>query len=138
VDFSNEVVGRFNIENVFDFQVFDFAAKNDSLYHYDIVENKLTPVFTLDFGGAEHTAHMYIKSPLHYMGSVTIGMNTVKDDEGNTMSTTIDRYYIVDKRTLKASYFRLKNDFLGDIEIGGPIWAFKNGYFSQNIDLGVT
>ncbi|MDR1121916.1 MAG: 6-bladed beta-propeller [Dysgonamonadaceae bacterium] len=136
-DFSNEIIGTFNNENIFDFQVFDFSARNDSLYHYDITENKLTPVFTMDFDGAEPAAHIYVELPLHYMGSLVIGMNTVRDDRGNTMSTPINKYYIVDKKTLKASYFRLKNDFLGNIEIDWPIWQFKNGYFSQNMDPSV-
>jgi hypothetical protein len=63
-------------------------------------------------------------------------MKTVKTERGET-STTVDAYFIVDKKSLKASYFRLKNDFLGDMEIGAPVWSFSNGYFSQNYDPSV-
>jgi hypothetical protein len=136
-DFNNEIYGRFNNEGVFDFHIFKFfEPRADSLYHYDIAENKLTPVFTLDFGGSEITTHMYVELPLHYMGYVAIGMTTVRTDF-STISVPVNKYFIVNKKTLKSSYFRLKNDFLGDIEINEPGWHFKDGYFFQNYDPSV-
>jgi hypothetical protein len=137
VDFSNEVIGRFNVENVFDFFIFDFNSKPDTLYHYDIDSNKVIPVFTVDFeGAATIPIHSYTEIPGYYMGTITQGLETKVTEQGSA-STTIDCYFIVDKNTLKASYFRLKNDFLGDMEIGYPVWAFSNGYFSQNCDPSI-
>jgi hypothetical protein len=137
VDFSNEIIGGFNDENVFDFYILNFFnLKSDSLYHYDAENNKLTPVFTIDFGNSPIPIHSYRETPGHYMGTITEAMKTVKTEHGEA-STTIDNYFIVDKKSLKASYFRLKNDFLGDIEIGAPVWFFSNGYFSYNYDPSV-
>jgi hypothetical protein len=43
---------------------------------------------------------------------------------------------IVDKKTLKGAFFKLENDFLGNIEIEWPIYSFNNGYFIRNYDPG--
>ncbi|MDR2010350.1 MAG: 6-bladed beta-propeller [Bacteroidales bacterium] len=138
VDFSNEVISGFNNENVFDFQIFKFFEPgNDSLYHYDIEKNILTPVFTLDFSGSEISTHAYMELPQHYTGNFAVMLQTTVTGENSTATTPVDKFYIVDKKTLKASYFRLKNDFLGGIEVDNPIWRFKNGYFSQNCDPSV-
>jgi hypothetical protein len=137
VDFSNEIIGRFNNENVFDFHIFNFFEPvADSLYHYDIENNKLIPVFTVDFGGATVTTHSYVELPQHYIGNIAVAMETKQTDYG-TESTTIDKCFIVDKKSLKASYFRLKNDFLGDMEVDVPTRFFKNGYFFINFDPSV-
>jgi hypothetical protein len=138
IDFSNEIYGGFNNEGIFDFHIFCFfKPRVDSLYHYDIEKNILTPVFTLDFGGSEISTHAYRELPQHYTGNVAVMQKTVAVSEKYTETTNVSKYYIVDKKTLKASYFRLKNDFMGGIEVDNPIWRFKNGYFSQNCDPSV-
>lgn len=137
-DYSNEIIGGFNNEGIFDFFIFNFfKPRPDSLYHYDIAENKLTPVFTLDFGGSEISPHAYMELPQHYIGSVAIVLETSGAAFG-TYTSAINKFYIVDKKTLKASYFRLKNDFLGNMEIDDPVWKkFQNGYFIQNFDPSI-
>jgi hypothetical protein len=136
VDFSNEIISGFNDENVFDFYIFNFFdLKPDSMYHYNVENNTLTPVFTMDFG-ATIPIHSYSEIPGHYIGSISEAIVTTKTEYGET-STTVDNYFIVDKKTLKASYFRLKNDFLGDMEIGTPVWRFNGGYFRQNLDPSI-
>ena len=45
-------------------------------------------------------------------------------------------HYIVDKKTGKGSFFKLYNDYFGNLEIDYPSYAFSNGYYIRNIEPG--
>ncbi|MCD7932957.1 MAG: energy transducer TonB [Tannerellaceae bacterium] len=43
---------------------------------------------------------------------------------------------IIDKNTLKGTYYELVNDYLGNMPIAYPMGYFSNGYFLMNMDPG--
>jgi hypothetical protein len=49
-------------------------------------------------------------------------------------TTKNHKYYVLEKATLKGAYFKLKNDFLGDIEIESPFITFSDGYYAVNYE----
>ena len=59
-----------------------------------------------------------------------------KQIDERTQTTQNQRYYIVDKNTLKGAFFVLENDFLGGEEIGWPIYVISGEYYSRNADPG--
>lgn len=93
-----------------------FNTASDTLYHYNIEKNTLEPKFTKDFGEAKFIS-VSREIPGYYFFSFYN-----KDNPS--------RKIIVDKTTLDANYFTLKNDFFGNIEVS-PV--FSNGYFINNI-----
>lgn len=127
-DFSNEV---FSFESFgdFSFNLFKFFGPfNDSLYQYKT--GKIIPVFTTNFGRAEHQIpiHHYFEIPGYY-GLV---IESVKEQRGNSKISSIDEIIVVNKITHQANKVKLVNDFLGGIEMNISN-TFKNGMFIQNM-----
>lgn len=137
-DFNSEVFCNFNQPDVFDLSLYCMMPPRvDSLYQYDTKANRLHPVFTF-----QHTTtdpipwHGYIEWPDHFAGNFS-GPPVVRKTEFGTASTPGETYhYLVDKKTGKGSYFKLYNDYFGNLEIGYPSYAFSNGYFTRNIEPG--
>jgi hypothetical protein len=130
-DFSNEV-GAFKTGDNYHFSIFTFEPRADSLYRYDVSQNKLTPIFTLDFGRQERSIHGYGETANYYFGDTS----EPRRIDDYTQTTQNNRFYIIDKGTLKGAFFKLENDFLGNMEIEWPIYSFSNGYFVRNYDPG--
>lgn len=129
-DFSNEVNSNKNTAG-FDCSLFTFREdRQDTLYHYNIPENRLEPKFTLDFKNKPWKIHSYEELPHHFLGTVTVE----KKLSDNISVTEYPSKYIVDKKTLKGGFYRLYNDFLGGLPLK---WAaFYNGYYFWNVDPG--
>ncbi|GHT67439.1 hypothetical protein AGMMS50239_30610 [Bacteroidia bacterium] len=130
-DFSNEV-SAFKTNNNFDFFIFSFVPRADSIYRYNTVQNKLIPLFTLDFKNRERTIHFYSELPNYFMGE----FSEPKKITEHLTTTQNNRFYIIDKNTLKGSFFKLENDFLGNVEITYPIFRFNDEYYVCNVDPG--
>ena len=93
-----------------------FNTASDTLYHYNIEKNTLEPKFAKDFGDKKYISvsreipgYFYF-----YYYSRDIGSKNI----------------LVDKKTLDAKYFNLKNDFFGNIDAAS---IFSNGYFINNV-----
>ena len=129
-DFSNEVASNKNTDG-FDCSLFTFFEQRpDSIYHYNTKDNKLDPKFTLDFNNKPWKIHWYEELPLHFIGNVTVE----KKLDQYTSTTEYPAKFIVDKKTFKGGFYKLYNDFMGDIPIS---WAaFGNGYYTWSIEPG--
>lgn len=119
-----------------------FRGKIDSVYYVDFDKNKLIPCFTMNFGNRELQAHFYQEWPDHFVGSTSelITIATAADDGTINMVTTGEEpaYYIVDKKTLKGSFFKIENDYFGGVPVDTPPHIFHNGYgyYTRNMDPG--
>ncbi len=129
-DFSNEVISDKNIDG-FDCALFTFFEQRpDTLYHYDMVNHRLDAKFTLDFKGSSPKIHWYQELPLHFLGNLTVE----KKLNEQTSVTEYPAKFIVDKKTLKGAFYKMHNDYLGDMPMD---WAmFLNGYYVWNVDPG--
>lgn len=132
-DYSNEVYSYNNTAS-FDFQLLKFyQEKQDTLYHYNIVRNSVEPVFSLNASmDPGEIIYNYIELPLCFMISVNYIQYNVKPetDIGST------KLIMVDKKTHKAHYVRVVNDFLGGVELE-PFYlslCFRNGYFTSAME----
>ena len=110
-DFSNEV---FMDNNTNDYGVMLMvimpAPRTDSLYHYNAAQNRLEARFTVEYPNKEKIPwHGYSEYPRHFIGDVSVPIQVSE----NTWSGSKPAKYIIDKKTLHGSYFRLYNDFLG-------------------------
>jgi hypothetical protein len=133
-DFSNEIVSAKNTSDMVAFE-FTFDSRPDTLYHFDSKANKLVPRFVVDYGdNASFQYPVYTELPNHYMGYFSA--KELKQVGPGSFTTTNHVFFVVEKSTLKGDFFKLINDFLGDMMIEWPIYAFSNGYFIKNYDPG--
>lgn len=129
--FNNEIMSGKNTSNL-DAFLFTFGTRLDTLYHYDTKTNKLIPRFTANYGSSKIPIFTYVELPFHYMGS----FSELKQIDQYSSVATKYMFFVIEKATLKGSYFKLKDDYLSDTEIGWPSYAFSNGYFTRNYDPG--
>ena len=129
-DFSNEVSGG-RIGNDFSMYILFYPERADSVYHYNTKVNKLDPVFTLKYKN-EPPIHGLNEMKRYFMG------NLAERHQIDEYSATVKNmtYFLVDKTTLKGSFFTLVNDYLGDLEIDWPNYKFEDEYFALNMDPG--
>jgi hypothetical protein len=116
-DYSNEVFSASCGNDLTYYYLARWAAKTDSLYHYSETGNTLSPAFTVQLIDEEER-HDYMELPAHYL----IYMSADRPDFTKAL---------VDKRTLKGAFFRLRIDMLGDIP--GDMIVFDNGYGIANM-----
>ena len=130
-DFSNEMLANRSTEQL-DLNISTFfELRKDTLYHYDTENNKMLPQFTIDFGGKDIPMHTYFELPRHFMGIVSAS----KEVAEGTVESVDEKAFIVDKETLKCSYYQVYNDYLGDIPLGIYIgWACRDGYYAANLE----
>lgn len=132
-DFSNEVLMGKNTSN-YEVMLGAIAPspRIDSLYHYNVVKNRLEARFTAEPLDKEKIPyHSYFEYPNHFAGYVTVPVQI----SANTWEGRHPMYYIVDKKTLHGSYFRLYNNFLGTKKMRiSP--SFSNGYYVINMEPG--
>ena len=134
-DFSNEVISGFNIPGTFDVNILCIMpTRVDSLYRYDGDNSRLIPTFTLNFANTDKIPwHGYGEWPHHFIGDFSEPPVEVAPGSWTNGKTF---HYIVDKKTGKGSFFKLYNDYFGNLEIDYPSYAFSNGYYIRNIEPG--
>lgn len=133
-DFSNEIESSQNT-GAFDLSFWYWPAKQDTLYHVDSEKGILVPRFTAKFEKDKIEPHSYMEWPNHFVGN-TSTIYYVTDGQGERTEGKKPAYYIVDKQTLKGSFFRLENDYFGGIAIEWPLYVLNKGYYANNMDPG--
>ena len=84
----------------------------------------------MDFKSKETPIHYYVETKKYFMGNIS----EPKKIAENISSVQNVRYYIVDKNTLRGTFFTLENDFLGGIKIKKPIYLFFGDYYVYNVE----
>lgn len=116
-DFSSEISSSHNSDG-YDIHILGWGSENcDTLYHYDPVLNRLIPKYVNSFTGERQGSWVY-ELRRHYWSWLFGDYNGKKA--------------IVDKETLKADFFRLVNDFYGNIEIK-EFFMSNNGMFVGSV-----
>lgn len=129
-DFSNEVTMGNNTPDYGVMLVVIMPPRIDSLYHYNAAKNKLEARFTVKYSDKDKLPwHGYSELPAHFLGDVSFPVQVSE----NSFQGSKPAQYIVDKKNLHGSYYRLYNDFLGTAAM--TIWpSFNNGYYVANIE----
>jgi hypothetical protein len=137
--------GKLKIESKLALNVFSFGNSNevdfhithanypqkDTLYHYDPERNRLIPQFTIDLNDPI-PIHIYTELPRHYICAFA------KSKQVKTgLAITFVKYCVVEKKSLKGAYLKLENDFLGNISVLRPMFAFSARYFTHNMEPSI-
>ena len=129
-DFSNEM-GAFKSDNIFGFNIFTFfELRADSVYHYNVNQNNLIPVFTMDFKIEKPPIHSYNETKNFFVGD----FSEMKQLDNSHLTTQNPKFYIVDKKSLKGAFFTLENDYLGGINVDYPVYLLSDDYFVYNTE----
>ena len=127
-DFSNEVYSNKNGAD-FDVSLFVFWERRpDSLYHY--ANGRLNPRFTMDFAKKEIPIHDYKELPRHFLGSTSVE----KQLDENNFTTEVPADFIMDKESLKGAFYKVENDYLGNLPIPWFPYNCSNGYYTANME----
>lgn len=124
-DYSNELVGDRDNNALY---ALVWKGVQDTLYHYIPGNNRLTPRFTIDFGGITEI-------PMHNCDEIGdyfwFETSTIVPTGENTYTNKPEKTVLVDKKKLTAtSSFEMDNDLLG---YPTSIKNFSNGYYIENI-----
>lgn len=128
-DYSSEIYtdqrsGKFN------FHIQNFGrAKQDTLFCYDYLNNKLTPLLTMFFPikvGRYHVS--YLDLPHHY--------SIVTENYDEEFEDKKENLILVDKKTRESYRVNLMNDYLGNLKIKPShlIYNLKDGYYIQRYE----
>lgn len=122
--YDNEIWESLNTTNM-DYYLHNCIAAQDTLYHYNMNNNCVQPIFTMRTSG-DLICHHYTELPNHYM--VLWYTQTSWNGE-------IPRFprILIDKETLRGCFANLKFDKLGNID-GPSALSFSRGYFSAIMD----
>ena len=124
---SNEVRGS-KATDALSFHISPFfELRQDSLYHWDMQQQKLIPRFTIDFGEKPIPLHVYYELPLYYFAEISGTKQMTEDSYVSDRET----YFLVDKATLRGSFCHIYNDYLCDEPSDWVIG--NNGYFIENV-----
>lgn len=135
---NTEVFNFSNVEGVFDFSLYSMLpTRVDSLYRYNTERNQLQPVFTFNHAITDPVPwHGYGEWPDYFVGNFSGPPVIQKHEKGSTYTPGETLHYIIDKKTGKGAYFKLYNDYFGNLEINYSSYAFSKGYFIKNIEPG--
>ena len=118
-NFSSEISSTRN-SGAFDQFTLAYGSKApDTLYYYNTKENKLEPKFVATFTGDKHGTWLYDWKSFYW--TPIFG----KKYRGTKV--------IVDKKTLKSDFFKIKNDFFGGYEIN-KFYMSNNGVFISSVN----
>lgn len=133
-DYSNEVMYGANTE-VFDLYISTFfELRPDTLYHYIRSESRLKPRFTLNIGDRKRSITTFYELPQAYVGRLMVE-EQVSDGMWETKSPS---NFIVDKASLRGTFFRVINDFAGGMpdRLWTP-WSLRNKQYIRLVEPGV-
>jgi hypothetical protein len=113
---SNNYDGEiFNTRNT---SAFEFLhTGSDTLYHYDIQENQIQPVFTISVNTSEKPFRQYMELPNHYITNV-FGKGLVATDKQSGHST----------------FIKVVNDYFGNMPMPAYVINFRNGWYVYNLE----
>ena len=94
----------------------------DTLYHYNKVTNHFYPAYTTNFPHDECNLVFSTESPLHYY---TTYQRYKKGELIAPQNLETSRMVQVEKKTGKARYIRLVNDYLGGLEVSGVNFRYS-------------
>lgn len=136
-DYSNEVLSGRNTD-VFDVSIHCIMpTRVDSLYHYDVQNNRLRPCFTMNFMDDPIPWHGYTELPNYYIGNISSPVQVA----AGMFEPSKRTFYIIDKQTLRGAYVQFVNDLMFEnIHLSHydgfelPYFSLEYGYFIQNME----
>ena len=110
---EGEIFNTRNISGVFDF----LHTSSDTLYHFDLKNNKILPVFSMTFDSSEKPYKQYFQLNKDLIITLVFGKGLIATDLKNKTS----------------SWIKVVNDYYGNMSAPTYIVQLRNGYWVHNI-----
>ena len=111
--FGGEIWNTKNVSGIFDI----LYTQSDTLYHFDVKNNKILPFFRMSFHSSENPYKQHYHLNKDIIITYVFGKGAVATDLKNKTS----------------SWINSKNDFYGNIQAYLGIMMLRNGYFVHNL-----
>jgi len=110
---DGEIFNTRNTPGIFDF----LHTSSDTLYHFNIENNKIVPIFTMTYSSSEQLFKQY----------VLLNKDLI-------LTNVVDRGLVVtDLKNNTSSYAKVVNDYYGNIPVQMSVVSFRNGYYVNNV-----
>ena len=119
--FDGELFSTRNAPGIFDF----LHTSSDTLYHFDMKNNKILPAFRVTYSTSERVWMRYF--PLNKNIFLT-NVNMFSEEQRRFMPIGI---VASDLKTKTSSWIKVVNDFYGNMSV--PIGSVSNGYWVRNV-----
>ena len=114
-NFDGEIFNTRNAPGIFDF---NHLSSQDTLYHFDVKNNKLLPVFSMSYSTTDEKIwRQYIQINKDLILTAVVGKGLVATDLKNKTS----------------SWINVENDFLGKIHAPLGVVTARNGFWVLNV-----
>ena len=112
--------------------IFDFSFMNcDTLYHYDLNDNKMLPVFNMTYSSSEKPLMFYfqINNELLFTNVLFLGI-----DPSTERQRYIPRGLVAtDLKNKTSSYITIVNDYYGNMPVQVSFFTFFHGHYVFNV-----
>ena len=127
MDADGEIFNTRNTPETFDF----LFTNSDTLYHFDVTNNKILPVFLMTSNTSENAPKQsfQLNKDLFLTNVYSWRINPEAGGQGLIYKGTI----ATDLKTGTASYIKIVNDYYGNLPVSASVVTFRNGYFVYNI-----
>ena len=112
-NFDGEIFNTRNTTAIFDF----YHTSSDTLYHFDVKNNKIQPLYTMTYTSSEKPWKQYFQLNKDLFFTNVSGKGLVATDLKNKAS----------------SYIKVVNDYYGNLPAPTYIMQLRNGYWVYNI-----
>jgi hypothetical protein len=120
---DGEIFNTRNVESVYEF----LHTGSDTLYRYDMDNNEILPLFTMEHNLSEPPFRQYYLLNEHTVLTHISGMD-------NTLGRFVSKGLVAsDLKSKTSSYIKVVNDFYGNMPVPLNVTTCRNGYFVQNL-----
>jgi len=126
--YDGEIFNTRNMPLVFDFS----HTSSDTLYHFDVTNNRILPVFLMRYHSTEESWKNYIQLNKNLFMTGVYFLET--NPETRRLGYVYKGLVATDLKTKTSSWVDVVNDFYGNMSVQVSNASFRNGYFVHNIE----
>jgi hypothetical protein len=120
-NFDGELFNTRSVSNIFDF----IHTDSDTLYHFDMKNNEILPVFTMTYSSSENIWKQY------YQLNKDLFLSNIQSLRDNRFTNV--GIVATDLTSKKSSWIKVVNDYYGNMPVPIGIGSVRNGYWVYNI-----
>ena len=125
-NFDGEIFNTRNAPGTFDFQ----HSSSDTLYYFDIENNRINPLFTATYSASEPFKQYCILNEHVILTHVMVLENNSETGRPGFVSKGL---VATDLKIKTSSYIKVVNDYYGNMPVAAGISTLRNGYYVYNI-----
>ena len=123
--FDSDMINTRNAPEIFDFA----SVENDTLYHYDMKNNKILPAFKMTYSSSEKPWLVYFQISKDLILTNVSFLETTPTGEKYVPNGLV----ATNLKSQTSSYINVVNDYFGNIPVKVSYFTFFHGHYILNI-----